>query len=134
MALRWDQHVPGGAPGRAPVASDSQAGCADRGCDEGRSRRGDIVLDLFGGSGTTLLSAERVGRRAYTLEIESRFVDVAIRRWQTFSGKDGICAETGLSFDEIACTRVVPSAAGSVPAHVAEEGASDRSERFRDSG
>src|SRR5215471_18765526 len=84
------------------------------------SRRGDIVLDLFAGSGTTLLAAERVGRRAYTLEIEPRFVDVAIKRWQTFSGKDGICAETGLSFDEIASTRVVPSTAGSAPAHPRE--------------
>jgi len=96
------------------------------------SRRGDIVLDFFGGSGTTLLAAERVGRRAYMLEIEPRFVDVAIKRWQTFSGKDGICAETGLSFDEIASTRVVPSAAGSAPAHVREREASDQSERFRD--
>jgi DNA modification methylase len=69
--------------------------------------RGDIVLDLFGGSGTTILAAERVGRRAYTLELEPRFVDVAIKRWQAFSGKDAICAETGLSFDEIASTCVV---------------------------
>jgi DNA modification methylase len=82
------------------------------------SRRGDIVLDLFGGSGTTILAAERVGRRAYTLEIEPRFVDVAIKRWQTFSGKDAICAHSGLSFDEIASTRVMASAAGPAPAHV----------------
>jgi DNA modification methylase len=51
------------------------------------TRRGDIVLDIFGGSGTTILAAERVGRRAYTLEIEPRFVDAAIKRWQAFSGK-----------------------------------------------
>ncbi len=82
------------------------------------SRRGDIVLDLFGGSGTTLLAAERVGRWAYTLEIEPRFVDVAIKRWQTFSRKDAICAHSGLSFDEIASTRVMASAAGPAPAHV----------------
>jgi DNA modification methylase len=82
------------------------------------SRRGDIVLDLFGGSGTTLLAAERVGRRAYTLEIEPRFVDVAIKRWQAFSGKDAICAESGLSFDDIASTRVIASAAGAAPTDV----------------
>ena len=82
------------------------------------SRRGDIVLDLFAGSGTTLLAAERVGRRAYTLEIEPRFVDVAIRRWQAFSGKDAICAESGLSFDDIASTRVIASAAGAAPTDV----------------
>jgi DNA modification methylase len=82
------------------------------------SCRGDIVLDLFGGSGTTLLAAERVGRRAYTLEIEPHFVDVAIKRWQTFSGKDAICAETGLSFDEIASSRTMVPAAGPAPTNV----------------
>jgi DNA modification methylase len=82
------------------------------------SRRGDIVLDLFGGAGTTILAAERVGRRAYTLEIEPRFVDVAVKRWQAFSGKDAICAETGLSFDEIASSRAIVPAAGPAPTAV----------------
>ena len=70
------------------------------------TRRGDIVLDTFCGSGTTILAAERVGRRAYTLELEPRFVDVAIKRWQAFTRKDAIHAETGLTFDEVAseCT------------------------------
>src|SRR5207244_12465399 len=84
------------------------------------SRRGDIVLDLFGGSGTTILAAERVGRRAYTLEIEPRFVDVAIKRWQAFSGRDAICAETGLSFDEIASQRAMTPTAGPAPARSEE--------------
>jgi DNA modification methylase len=64
------------------------------------SRRGDVVLDTFCGSGTTILAAERVGRRAYTLELEPRFVDVAIKRWQAFSRRDAIHAETGLTFDQ----------------------------------
>ena len=64
------------------------------------TKRGDIVLDSFAGSGTTILAAERVGRLAYTIEIEPKFVDVAIKRWQAFSRKDAIHAETGLSFDE----------------------------------
>ncbi len=66
------------------------------------TRRGDIVLDTFCGSGTTILAAERVGRRAYTLELEPRFVDVAIKRWQAFSRKDAIHADSGLTFDEVA--------------------------------
>ena len=82
------------------------------------TRRNDIVLDIFGGSGTTILAAERVGRRAYTLEIEPRFVDVAIKRWQTFSRRDAICAETGLSFDEIASTLAVMPIAASAPSDV----------------
>ena len=80
------------------------------------------MLDLFGGSGTTLLAAERVGRRAYTLEIEPRFVDAAIKRWQAFSGKDAVCAESGRSFDEIANTRVIASAAGAAPTDVRSGG------------
>jgi DNA modification methylase len=69
------------------------------------TRRGDIVLDTFCGSGTTILAAERVGRRAYTIEIEPRFVDVAIQRWQAFSRKDAIHIASGLSFDELASQR-----------------------------
>ena len=75
------------------------------------TRRGDIVLDTFCGSGTTILAAERVGRRAYTLELEPRFVDVAVRRWQAFSRKDAIHAETGLTFDEVASERPAAPAA-----------------------
>src|SRR6266513_2801581 len=74
--------------------------------------RGDIVLDTFCGSGTTILAAERVGRRACTLEIEPRFVDVSVKRWQAFSRRDAIHAETGLTFDEVASERpAAPTAA-----------------------
>jgi DNA modification methylase len=65
------------------------------------TRRGDIVVDTFSGSGTTILAAERVGRRAFALEIEPRFVDVAIRRWQSFTRKDAIHLESGQSFDDL---------------------------------
>jgi DNA modification methylase len=66
------------------------------------TRRGDIVLDTFCGSGTTIMAAERVGRHARAVEIEPRFVDVAIRRWQAFTRIDAIHAVSGLSFDETA--------------------------------
>ena len=65
------------------------------------TRRGDIVLDTFAGSGTTIMAAERVGRHAYALEIEPRFADVAIRRWQAFTRRDARHADSGLTFDEI---------------------------------
>ena len=74
------------------------------------TRRGEIVLDIFCGSGTTILAAERVGRHARAIEIERRFVDVAVRRWQAFSRKDAIHAETGLSFEEITTKRAAVSA------------------------
>jgi hypothetical protein len=68
------------------------------------TRRGEIVLDTFSGSGTTILAAERVGRRAFAVELEPLFVDVAIRRWQAFSRKDAIHAESGPCFDELSQT------------------------------
>jgi DNA modification methylase len=66
------------------------------------TRRGDVVLDTFSGWGATIMAAERVGRHARALEIESRFVDLAIRRWQAFTRGDARHAESGLNFDEIA--------------------------------
>jgi DNA modification methylase len=69
------------------------------------TRRGDIVLDTFAGSGTTILAAERVGRLGYGLEIEPHYVDVAIRRWQEFTGKDAIHAQSNRCFDELARKR-----------------------------
>jgi DNA modification methylase len=71
------------------------------------SRRGDIILDPFMGSGTTILAAERVGRRAYGLEIDPLYVDVAIRRWQEFTRKDAILKATGQTFDEVATSPAV---------------------------
>jgi len=64
------------------------------------TQRNQIVLDTFSGSGTTLLAAERVGRRARVMDIDVRYVDAAIRRWQIFTGRDAIHSDTGLTFDE----------------------------------
>ena len=64
------------------------------------TRRQDVVLDTFCGSGTTVLAAERVGRRAFGLELEPRYIDVAIRRWQTFTRRDAVHVETQFTFDE----------------------------------
>ena len=74
------------------------------------TRRGDIVLDTFSGSGTTIMAAERVGRHAYALEIEPRFADVAIRRWQAFTRRDARHADSGLTFDEMEASRLGKSA------------------------
>lgn len=62
--------------------------------------RGDIVLDAFAGSGTTLIAAEKTGRMGYGLEIEPGYVDVAIRRWQALTGKSAV-REDGCSFAEL---------------------------------
>ena len=63
------------------------------------SDRGDIILDSFLGSGTTLLAAERAGRVCYGIEIDPLYVDVAIRRWQRQTGKKAVHAATELTFE-----------------------------------
>ena len=65
------------------------------------SARGDIVLDPFLGSGTTLIAAERTGRVCYGIELDSVYVDTIIRRWQKFTGLTAVHAESGQSFDEL---------------------------------
>jgi DNA modification methylase len=69
------------------------------------SRRGDIVLDPFMGSGTTILASERVGRRGYGLELDPIYIDAAIRRWQIFTKRDAVLAGTDSTFDEVAAQR-----------------------------
>lgn len=64
------------------------------------SKRGDIVLDLFGGSGTTLIACEKTGRTARLMELDPRYCDVIVRRWQDFTGQRAIHAETGDPFPE----------------------------------
>jgi DNA modification methylase len=64
------------------------------------SARGDLVLDGFLGSGSTLIAAERVGRVCYGIEIEPRYVDTAIRRWQRLTGESAVNAATGRGFNE----------------------------------
>jgi len=79
------------------------------------TRRGDIVLDTFAGAGTTILAAERVGRRAYSLELEPKYVDVAIRRWQAFTRRDAVHAATGQTFEDVAGGREDAQPAPSAP-------------------
>jgi DNA modification methylase len=62
------------------------------------SHRNGIILDPFGGAGSTLIAAERTGRKARLIELEPRFVDATIRRWQTVTGKTAVNASTGSPF------------------------------------
>ena len=76
------------------------------------SARGDIVLDSFLGSGTTLIAAERVGRVCYGIEIDPIYVDVAVRRWQRHTGEAAIHVKTGKTFDEMARSMEVADGQG----------------------
>jgi DNA modification methylase len=74
------------------------------------SRRNGIILDAFGGSGTTLIAAQKTGRAARIIELDPVYVDVAIKRWEKLTGDTVRHAETGQSFADIATTRSLPSA------------------------
>jgi DNA methylase/ParB-like nuclease domain len=73
------------------------------------SRRGDIVLDVFAGSGTTIMAADKIGRRAFCMEIDPTYVDVAIERWQRFTKRDAVLEATGETFDDLTTRRGVSS-------------------------
>lgn len=64
------------------------------------SARGDLILDPFGGSGSTVIAAEKTARRAAVMEIDALYVDAIVRRWQSFTGKEAVCARTGATFAE----------------------------------
>jgi len=67
--------------------------------------RGDVVLDGFLGSGSTVIAAERTGRRCYGLELDPIYVDIIVRRWQAFTGGIARHAESGRAFDELETER-----------------------------
>lgn len=67
--------------------------------------RGDIVLDSFLGSGTTVIAAERTGRRCYGLELDPLYVDTTVRRWQAYTGEHARHSLNGRSFNELEAER-----------------------------
>jgi DNA modification methylase len=62
------------------------------------SKNGDVILDPFGGSGTTMIAAERTSRRARLVELDPKYVDVIVQRWQSFTGGVATLEETGEAF------------------------------------
>lgn len=62
---------------------------------ENNSSPGQAVYEPFNGSGTTIIAAETIGRVCYAIELNPEYVDIAIKRWQDFTGKKAVHAETG---------------------------------------
>ncbi|HRJ61392.1 MAG TPA: DNA methyltransferase [Azospirillaceae bacterium] len=73
---------------------------------ENNSASGDAVYEPFSGSGTTLIAAERADRRCYALELDPRYVDVAVTRWQTLTGRSATLDGDGRTFGEIVAGRM----------------------------
>lgn len=69
------------------------------------SRGGDVVLDLFGGSGSTLIACEKTGRHARLMELEPRYCDVIVTRWQNFTGQQAKLGESDMTFADIEAAR-----------------------------
>jgi 16S rRNA G966 N2-methylase RsmD len=79
------------------------------------SKRRQIVLDPFAGSGTTVIAAQKTGRRAYVLELDPLYCDTIIRRWQAFSGKRALHGDTGRCFEETGELRMAEAADAEAP-------------------
>lgn len=71
------------------------------------SKAGDVVVDCFGGSGSTLIACEKTARTARLMELDPKFVDVIVQRWQAFTGQQAVHADTGATFDDMAAGRGV---------------------------
>jgi DNA modification methylase len=72
---------------------------------ENNSQPGDAVYEPFSGSGTTIIAAEMTGRRCYAVELNPAYVDVAVKRWQDFTGRKAILEATGETFDQVRALR-----------------------------
>ena len=75
------------------------------------SHRGGIVLDPFCGSGTVLIAAQRARRKAKAIEIDPHYVDVAIKRWQQYTGKMALLGPLGETFEQVSEERLGMAAA-----------------------
>lgn len=65
------------------------------------SQKNDLILDVFGGSGSTLIACEQLNRKCYMMEIDEHYCDVIIRRWQKLTGRAAILEKTGETFDDL---------------------------------
>jgi DNA modification methylase len=74
------------------------------------SKSRDIVLDPFGGSGSTLIACEKAGRHARLIELDPKYVDVIILRWQAWTGERAMLEGEGRAFEEIAAGRAAAAA------------------------
>ncbi len=87
------------------------------------SKRGGVILDSFAGSGTTLLAAEKTGRRGYGIELDTHFVDLILKRFEDLYGLEAVLTESGLSFDRVRMQRTERNKHG--------QESTDKTERLR---
>lgn len=76
------------------------------------TREGEIVLDMFSGAGSTIMGAEQMGRVGFAVELDPKYVDATVRRWETLTGKEAIHAKDKKTFAAIAKSRAGRKAKG----------------------
>ena len=79
---------------------------------ENNSSPGQAIYEPFSGSGTTIIAAEMTGRHCYAMELSPEYVDVAVKRWQDFTGQKAILESTGRTFEDMASDRYSPAKDG----------------------
>lgn len=89
-----DGHADYVHPTQKPVALSAKA-------IENSSKAGDTILDLFGGSGSTLIACQKLRRNARLMELDPKYCDVIVRRWQDFTGREAVLESTGQTFAEV---------------------------------
>jgi DNA modification methylase len=88
------------------------------------TKRGELVLDLFSGSGTTIVAAHDTGRRGVAMELDPIYADTTLLRWQAHSGKEAVLASSGKTFREVRAERGVPVGLAQATLSVSDEAAS----------
>ena len=68
---------------------------------EWSSLSGELVLDLFGGSGSTMIACEKANRINYSMELDTKYCDVIVKRWQEFTGKDAVLEATNQRYEDV---------------------------------
>ncbi len=74
---------------------------------ENSSKQHDIVLDVFGGSGSTLIAAEKTNRSCRMMELDPKYCDVIIQRWQQFTGQSATLCDSGKTFQQIKQEKII---------------------------
>lgn len=75
-----------------------------------KNHKAEIILDLFGGSGSTLIACEKTARDCRMMELDPKYVDVIIKRWQDFTGREATLEATGQTYDDLKAERCKPAA------------------------
>lgn len=98
---RWNGLIKASEHGQKRVHPTQKPIALAEWCLEKYGEKDDLVLDLFGGSGSTLIACEKVGRRCLMMELSPDYVDVIVRRWEAYTGKKATLEATGETFEQV---------------------------------